>query len=84
MPLNNDYEGGGLFFIPPNSNLGKSVSRADAAKYLKGENVPYKCNTSDYFFPYLPVPRGLNSAAAEMPVCRLVLALYTTKKYGMV
>jgi len=59
VPLNADYEGGSLFFIPVNSKLGElAESDVNVKKYLKGEKVSNECNSSNYFFPHLPVGIG--------------------------
>eukprot|EP00656_Telonema_subtile_P028688 TRINITY_DN3127_c0_g1_i2.p1 TRINITY_DN3127_c0_g1~~TRINITY_DN3127_c0_g1_i2.p1 ORF type:complete len:254 (-),score=29.59 TRINITY_DN3127_c0_g1_i2:159-920(-) len=61
LPLNEQYEGGGLFFIPGESSLGRAVvgmAGDNLEKYLKGGDVPDRCNTSDYFFPHTPVGKG--------------------------
>lgn len=59
VPLNADYEGGSLFFIPVNSRLGElAESSVNVKQYLKGEKVSDNCNSSNYFFPHLPVGIG--------------------------
>eukprot|EP00658_Telonema_sp_P-2_P052766 TRINITY_DN4104_c0_g1_i2.p1 TRINITY_DN4104_c0_g1~~TRINITY_DN4104_c0_g1_i2.p1 ORF type:complete len:252 (+),score=33.64 TRINITY_DN4104_c0_g1_i2:151-906(+) len=60
IPLNEDFEGGGLFFIPPGSELANMILRevGRVEWYLRGSNVRDGCNSSSYFFPYLPVGVG--------------------------
>jgi len=60
VPLNLDFEGGSLYFIPTSSELGNLVAGPSqdysAAKpFLLSDNVIDKCNTSNYFFPHMKV-----------------------------
>jgi len=64
VPLNLNFKGGSLYFVPDNSELGRILSARDlrpddqydkAKPFLTDNNVDDKCNTSDYFFPHLKV-----------------------------
>lgn len=57
VPLNLDFEGGSLYFIPTRSELGQMVRKdhSRAKPSLQSDNVDDKCNTSDYYFPHMKV-----------------------------
>jgi len=57
VPLNEGYEGGMLYFIPPSSQLGSWVNTEyqRALPMIQSDNVPDLCNSSNYFMPHMQV-----------------------------
>jgi len=59
VPLNIQFQGGRLFFIPTFTPLGHAVSQnIMIEKYLVPDHLTGECNNTNYFFPHLPVGIG--------------------------